>query len=97
MRLFAVYHIAAAALCVQMAVNLTGFLAITMTRIAHLETPRATQHTVRRDAIRIAELSQRLRVAVRVIAQEDPFSPALPLITRTLIRDGQTLSFSGSR
>ena len=47
------------------------------------------------NSTRIAELSQILRVAIRVIAQETPLSPAVALITRTLQRDGQNLSFRG--
>jgi hypothetical protein len=43
----------------------------------------------------LAELSQALRVAERVLACTDPKNPALALIRRTIVRDCIPLSFAG--
>jgi len=47
-------------------------------------------------AERIAELTQTLRVAERVLSIQDPHCPALSLIRRTLKRDCVDLSYTGT-
>jgi hypothetical protein len=48
-----------------------------------------------RDMKTLAELSQALRVAERLLACTDPKNPALALIRRTIVRDCLPLSFGG--
>jgi hypothetical protein len=43
------------------------------------------------------ELSQRLRVAERVLGANDPHSPHLVLICRTIARDCPPLTFNGAQ